>query len=319
MAYAERFPKALKSMQKDGTIKNNFYEKEKKMKKTLLTTMAATIILSSSLTAFAAPETMPDGTIFDAEYYAQSNPDVAAVLGTDKNALYQHYLNYGKAEGRLAYAEIQNTVIPTDSVLIEAGDENYLRMGYLMSGFDYSLTPVTENEYYTFENGTVVAHREPLKTPRISDPAADFVRSDWSKDSRYQAIKNAIIQMISEKGAGAEIDGETLNFTQYPRSKEERNTLDQLLKNLSVDLMKSGILESCYLSWSSADGYLYFEKWGYEMAVDIFANEVQATTSQYDKHPEIWNYTKRSRNELYDDSAEIDEGFGNDWGFWLQN
>lgn len=125
--------------------------------------------------------------------------------------------------------------------------------------------------------------------------------------------------MISEKGAGAEIDGETLNFTQYPRSQEERNTINQMLKNLSVDLMKSGILESCSLSWSSTDGYLYFEDWGYEMAVDIFANQVQATTSQYDDHPEIWNYTKRSRSELYDDSAEIDEGFGDDWGFWLQN
>ncbi|GFI22296.1 hypothetical protein IMSAGC011_01070 [Lachnospiraceae bacterium] len=289
------------------------------MKKTLFAIMTATMVLSSSPTVFAAPETMPDGTIFDAEYYAQTNPDVTAVLGTDKNALYQHYATCGKAEGRQAYEEIDNTTISASSVLIEAGDENYLRMGYLMAGFGYRLTPITENVYYTFENGGVVEHREPLETPRISDPAADFVRSDWSEDPRYQAIKNEIIQMISEKGVGAEINGETLNFTQYPRTKEERNTLDQMLKNLSVDLMKSGILESCYLSWSSTDGYIYFENWGYEMSVDIFANEVRATTSQYDDHPEIWNYTKRSRSELYDDSAEIDEGFGTDWGFWLQN
>lgn len=289
------------------------------MKKSLFAIMAATMVLSSSLTVSAAPETMPDGTIFDAEYYAQNNPDVTAVLGTDRDALYQHYATCGKAEGRQAYEEIDNTTTSAGSVLLEAGDENYLRMGNLMSGFGYSLTPITENEYYTIENGEVIKHREPLETPRISDPAADFVRSDWSEDPRYQAIKNEIIQMISEKGAGAEIDGETLNFTQYPRSQEERNTINQMLKNLSVDLMKSGILESCSLSWSSTDGYLYFEDWGYEMAVDIFANQVQATTSQYDDHPEIWNYTKRSRSELYDDSAEIDEGFGDDWGFWLQN
>lgn len=52
----------------------------------------------------AAPETMPDGTIFDADYYAQTYPDVANVLGTDRDALYNHYVTFGKAEGRMACA-----------------------------------------------------------------------------------------------------------------------------------------------------------------------------------------------------------------------
>ena len=286
------------------------------MKKSLLAIMAATMVLSSSLTVFAAPETMPDGTIFDAEYYAQSNPDVVAILGTDKNALYTHYMTYGKAEGRQATEEIQNAGTSAGSVLIESGDENYLRMGYLMSGFDYRLTPITENVYYALENGEWVEHREPLKTPRVSDPAADFIRSDWSEDIRYQAIKNEIIQMISKKGAGAEIRGETLSFTQYPRNEEEVKTLQQMLKNLSVDLMKEGILDSCHLSWTSTDGYLRFENWGYEQTVNVFANRNEATTSQYDKHPEIWSYMNKSRNELYDDSTEMaDNGFDSNWGF----
>ena len=46
------------------------------------------------------------------------------------------------------------------------------------------------------------------------------------------------------------------------------------------------------------------------MKKTLFANQVRATTSQYDEHPEIWNYTKRPRNELYDDSAENGDGFG---------
>lgn len=286
------------------------------MKKTLLAIMAAAMIVNSSLTAVAAPEIMPDGTIFDAEYYAQNNPDAAALFGTDKDALFNHYTAYGKTEGRRAYEEMQNTGLSAGSALIETGDENYLRMGYLMSGFDYRLTPITENVYYTLENGKWVEHREPLKTPRVSDPAADFIRSDWSGDTRYQTIKNEIIQMISEKGAGAEINGETLSFTQYPRSEEEIKTLQQMLKNLSVDLMKDGILDSCYLSWVSTDGYLRFENWGYEQTVNVFANKNRATTSQYDKHPEIWNYMKKSRNELYDDSAEMGyDDFNGSWGF----
>lgn len=75
------------------------------MKKILFTTMAAIMILSNNLTAFAAPETMPDGTIFDAEYYAQNNPDVVAAYGTDKYALFNHYTSFGQAEGRMAYAD----------------------------------------------------------------------------------------------------------------------------------------------------------------------------------------------------------------------
>ena len=38
---------------------------------------------------------------FDAAYYAKNNPDVVVVLGNDENVLYQHYINYGKKEGRL--------------------------------------------------------------------------------------------------------------------------------------------------------------------------------------------------------------------------
>ncbi len=58
-----------------------------------------------ALSVFAAPKKMSDGQIFDAEYYAKNNPDVVAALGSDENVLYNHYLNYGKAEGRLPYAD----------------------------------------------------------------------------------------------------------------------------------------------------------------------------------------------------------------------
>ena len=37
---------------------------------------------------------------FDANFYAQRYPDVVAELGTDPGILYQHYVTFGKAEGR---------------------------------------------------------------------------------------------------------------------------------------------------------------------------------------------------------------------------
>lgn len=71
-------------------------------KKAMAAVLMMSMVVGSSLTVCAAPQTMADGTVFDAEYYAQMYPDVVAALGTDADALYQHYVTFGKAEGRLA-------------------------------------------------------------------------------------------------------------------------------------------------------------------------------------------------------------------------
>ena len=81
------------------------------MKKAIAILLTMATVMGSSLTVFAAPETMQDGTVFDAEYYAQAYPDVAAALGTDRDVLYNHYVTFGKAEGRSAYAaDVQQPV-----------------------------------------------------------------------------------------------------------------------------------------------------------------------------------------------------------------
>lgn len=74
------------------------------MKKKLLLAILTVAVMESSLTAYAQPKTMPDGTVFDAEFYAEKYPDVKAVFGNDEAALYNHYVQYGKAEGRQATA-----------------------------------------------------------------------------------------------------------------------------------------------------------------------------------------------------------------------
>ncbi len=58
-----------------------------------------------------------DGTIFDAEYYAQTYPDVANAVGTDRDALYNHYVTFGKAEGRMACAP--TTTVQADKTSTE--------------------------------------------------------------------------------------------------------------------------------------------------------------------------------------------------------
>ena len=70
-------------------------------KKMAMALLAAAFCAASNMTAFAMPEEMPDGGVFDAEYYAENNPDVVAVMGSEKDALYLHYTQAGKNEGRL--------------------------------------------------------------------------------------------------------------------------------------------------------------------------------------------------------------------------
>lgn len=80
------------------------------MKKKIAAAILSTVIaFGQILPVLAAPVTMPDGSLFDPEYYAQENPDVVASFGNDPQALYMHYVNFGKQEGRAAYAgEVKN-------------------------------------------------------------------------------------------------------------------------------------------------------------------------------------------------------------------
>lgn len=97
------------------------------MKKRLLAITVAVATLSSSITAFAAPVTMPDGTLFDAEYYAQQNPDVVAAFGADSNALYRYYVNHGRSEGRKTHI---NDVTHMAAISNTAFDANYYAQQY---------------------------------------------------------------------------------------------------------------------------------------------------------------------------------------------
>lgn len=56
-----------------------------------------------------ASTTMIDN--FDATFYANMYPDVKKALGTDATKLYNHYITYGKAEGRYANQAAYNAAV----------------------------------------------------------------------------------------------------------------------------------------------------------------------------------------------------------------
>ena len=69
------------------------------MMKKILLTLAAVITLTAGMTLTAAAQETVD--TFDYKAYADTYPDLKAVYGYDANALFAHYMNLGKAEGRV--------------------------------------------------------------------------------------------------------------------------------------------------------------------------------------------------------------------------
>lgn len=73
------------------------------MKKYLVLLLSVLLSINIGITAFAEIIVMSDGGKFDPKYYAETYPDVAELIGTDTEALYEHYLNFGIYEGRSPY------------------------------------------------------------------------------------------------------------------------------------------------------------------------------------------------------------------------
>ena len=68
-----------------------------KLKQAVATCGALALIFSQTISVSAANL----GTVFDATYYANTNPDVKAAYGYDTSALFEHYKVHGIKEGRI--------------------------------------------------------------------------------------------------------------------------------------------------------------------------------------------------------------------------
>lgn len=116
-------------------------------KKLVMMTLASCILASTfSLTVCAEPVEVEAGVIFDAEYYAETNPDVVNALGDDEDVLYGHYKLYGASEGRLPYS-------PTTSqeILEKAKKAKKVKKVKTKQKLNEEKIKV-ENDYQGFEN-----------------------------------------------------------------------------------------------------------------------------------------------------------------------
>ena len=219
--------------------------------------------LCSGVQAYAAPERMADGTVFDAQYYAAENPDVVAVYGTDAEDLYRHYVEYGREEGRMAHAGNEKMAggQSASGVSVEPGDENYLRAGYLSVGYGYTL-----GESF--------------------DPAYGFVRQDWSSSPIYQELKAEILGVIAASGSGERIEG-SCELVYTPQSQEDLRNFISIVDNLTVDLMKEGVAEHIYLMNNPADGMMHVG-WDHDLICLYYINFDDLYNPE--RYPEVKGY-----------------------------
>lgn len=91
--------------------------------------------------------TIPSG--FDAEFYAKNNPDVVAAFGNSPEALYNHYIKYGKKEGRAQNAnEVDKREQVAQSIVSEPSVPSTPTAPETPSQPAPSTTTLTEAEVY---------------------------------------------------------------------------------------------------------------------------------------------------------------------------
>lgn len=101
--------------------------------------MAVTVGIVAGMVMFVPVQAMA-AEKFDPAFYAKAYPDVVAVLGTDVNALYNHYLTYGQKEGRMPYANaaggaevegIADTKVTVEETTVDAAAEGIVPIDQL--------------------------------------------------------------------------------------------------------------------------------------------------------------------------------------------
>lgn len=205
-------------------------------KKILLGLMVGILELSSVLTVFASPRVMPDGTVFDWEYYKDNNPDVVAAIGDSEELLYQHYTLFGKAEGRKPYsddiADTANNVPVVESRINclttelpvfspEVRMRNNLLVPVVFDALDGHYLAYTEIyiRYYFGLDGS---------------------RKDYSKDPIYLAIRDYIIEELTNNKDCRDIN---IPIIFIPKNAENSDYFINMINNLEIDLNKSAICD----------------------------------------------------------------------------
>ena len=170
----------------------------KKLIKGLAVLTSLTVAISfQSVTLLAAPVQMPDGSTFDAEYYAENNPDVVAVYGSNNpGGMYEHYVIYGKREGRLPYAGADKVKTTTATAQTKRGTSQDAAAYYARSVFIGDSVLVGYRNYLAKKKDSPVSSATFLAASSYS--AAHALNEKDSLHPIYRGKKQPVWTAISQ-------------------------------------------------------------------------------------------------------------------------
>lgn len=200
----------------------------------LAAVMLVSTFASATVTADAKTTTLSDGTVFDSAYYSAAYADLKAAYGTDYNALLNHYLTYGKAEGRSASGTV---VTLSDGTVF---DSEYYANTYadLKAAFGYDFGSLL-NHYLTYgikegrqpsAAGTVAGTTTSTTTATTTTATATASTASGS----HQISGSPIIYQYPELPTGCESVAATMLINYYGYSVDKVTLADNYLPTKSA-------------------------------------------------------------------------------------
>lgn len=258
--------------------------------------------------------------VFDAEYYAQNNPDVVEAVGSDEESLLWHFLNFGMQEGRQGNATFDVVFYKnSNGDLQEAfGDDlpsyymHYVNFGQAEGRLGSS----TSTSYYNGTDYSAVYDKEEY---RELNPDVDAAFGDDT-----DALIAHFVNFGMGEGRQADKDFNVVDY-RYGRSNEDlRAAYGADMKSYYLHYMNFGKNEgrsskSGYEAVFNADYYLQQNK-------DVYDNIVSRFTS--DGNTEgwaLWHFVEygmdegRQGNEDFNVQnyekkySDVASTFGTDW------
>ena len=201
------------------------------MKKIFFVATLAVLLCSCSLPVNAAPEYMADGAVFDAEWYREQNPDIAATWPEEVPAevLYQHYVTFGKNEGRTPYNAAgfdPANVLPYKGSTAEAPDNVVQTNMTPAVSFNQDRQDYTWNRWahtvksYLYEN-------QMGGLTRVEFIGQQIVVEDY--DSSYRLVASRNIPMELSKWGGF-FAGDKYNFLIFGQDNPSQNDGTEVIR-----------------------------------------------------------------------------------------
>lgn len=168
--------------------------------------MAATILGAGSITASAAPkevEVNGEKFTFDTEFYAANNPDVAAALGNSADAMVQHYVQYGRAEGRAAYdGDAGAKATTTESATTKSTEPQPKYMEFSYNG------DITEKVEYAYDGNGRLATEYSWQYAQVPNATEPTIVTSYS----YNENGDVSRRIISSGSSGAVYSDSTYSY-----------------------------------------------------------------------------------------------------------